>query len=100
MYIVWDHIILCFGCKRDSLVLILPIPAYLGIKAGQFCFRLQDIFSAVILRTYWRTTICIMCPILREIDCDQFVCNKFVLVILQIDIRQCVYHRLHYINLQ
>ncbi len=27
---------MCFACKQDSLVLILRIPMYLGIKGGQF----------------------------------------------------------------
>jgi hypothetical protein len=30
-----------------------------------------------------------MCPILREIECDEFVCNKFVLVFLHIDNTIC-----------
>ncbi len=38
----------------------------------------------VILCTYWSTTICITCLILHEIECNNFVCNKFVLVLLQI----------------
>jgi hypothetical protein len=29
-----------------------------------------------------------MCPILRKIECNEFVCNEFVLVLLQIDIIQ------------
>jgi hypothetical protein len=32
---------MCFLCKRGSLVLILRIPAYLGIKGDHF-FRLKD----------------------------------------------------------
>jgi hypothetical protein len=49
----------------------------------------------LVLRTNWCTTICITCPILRkivrflcEIECIEFVCNKFVLVIVQIDLIQ------------
>jgi hypothetical protein len=29
-----------------------------------------------------------MCPILREIECIEFVCNRFVLVLVQIDLIQ------------
>jgi hypothetical protein len=53
-----------------SLVLILCIPAYLGIKAN------------------WCTTICITCLILCKIECNEFVCNEFVLVLVQIDLIQ------------
>ncbi len=38
--------------------------------------------------TNWCTTICITCPILRKIECIEFVCNKFVLVLVQIDLIQ------------
>ncbi len=73
-----------------SLVLILRIPVYLGIKGDQF---FQEFFSALVLQTNWCTTICITCPILheivqflRKIECIKFVCNKFVLVFVQIDL--------------
>ncbi len=69
------------------LVLILHIPAYLGIKGDQF-FTDFRIFLALALRTNWCTTICITCPILRKIECIKFVCNKFVLVLVQIDLIQ------------
>jgi hypothetical protein len=49
----------------------------------------------LILRTNWCTTICITCPILckivqflHKIECIEFVCNKFVLVLVQIDLIQ------------
>ncbi len=77
-----------------SLVLILRIPAYLGIKGDQFFSELR-FFSALVLRTNWCTKICITCPILRKIvqflrkiECIEFVCNKFVLVLVQIDLIQ------------
>jgi hypothetical protein len=77
-----------------SLVLFLCIPAYPGIK-GDWLFSDSRIFSTLVLRTNWCTTICITCPILREIvwflreiDCIEFVCNKFVLVLVQIDLIQ------------
>jgi hypothetical protein len=38
----------------------------------------------LIRRTNWCTTICITCPILRENECNDFLCNKFVLVLVQI----------------
>jgi hypothetical protein len=69
-----------------SLVLILRIPAYLGIKGDQFLT--DEFFSALVLRTNWCTTICITCPILRKIECIEFVCNKFELVLVQIDLIQ------------
>ncbi len=68
-----------------SLVLILRIPAYLGIKGDRF-FTDFGFFSVLDLRINWCTTICIMCPVLRKIECIKFVCNKFVLVLVQIDL--------------
>jgi hypothetical protein len=70
-----------------SLVLILPIPAYLGIKEDQFFSDLRN-FLVLVLCTNWCTTICITFPILHEIECNKFVCNKFVLVLVQIDLIQ------------
>jgi hypothetical protein len=37
------------------------------------------------------TTICITCSIFSEIECNKFVCNEFVLVIVRIDLIQFVY---------
>jgi hypothetical protein len=72
------------------LVMILRILTYPGIKGDQF-FQTLDFF-VLVLRTNWCTTICITCPILRKIvrflrkiECIKFVCNKFVLVLVQID---------------
>jgi hypothetical protein len=48
-----------------SLILILHIPAYLGVKGDRFFFR-QEFFSALVLRTNWCTTICFTCPVLRK----------------------------------
>jgi hypothetical protein len=49
----------------------------------------------LVLHTNWCTTICIMCLILRKIvrflrkiECIEFVCNEFVLVLVQIDLIQ------------
>ncbi len=49
----------------------------------------------LVLHTNWCTTICITCPILRKIvqflrkiGCIEFVCNKFVLLLVQIDLIQ------------
>ncbi len=75
------------GIDFFSLVLILRIPAYPGIKGGHF-FQTEGFFLAVVSRTNWSTTICITCPILHEIECNEFVHIKFVLVLLQIDIIQ------------
>ncbi len=65
-----------------SLVLILHIPPYLGIKGDHFFT--EDFFFALVLRTNWCTTS-ITHPILHKIECNEFVCNKFVLVLVQID---------------
>ncbi len=77
-----------------SLVLILRIRAYLGIK-GDWSFSDLGFFLVLVLHTNWCTTICITCPILREtdqflrkIECIEFVCNIFVLVLVQIDLIQ------------
>ncbi len=50
---------------------------------------------ALVLHANWCTTICITCPILRKIiqflrkiECIEFVCNKFVLILVQIDLIQ------------
>ncbi len=75
------------GSFLFSLVLILCIPAYLGIKGDHF-FQTWDFFSALIFCTNWCTTICITCPILCKIECNEFVCNKFVLVLAEIDLIQ------------
>jgi hypothetical protein len=76
-----------------SLVLILCIPVYLGIKGDRF-FSGLIFFLAVVLCTNWCTTICITCPILCKIECNEFVCIEFVLVLLQIDITQSVLYTL------
>ncbi len=77
-----------------SLALILRICAYLGIK-GDWFFSDFRFFLALVLHTTWCTTICITCPILREIvrylrkiECIKFVCNKILLVLVQIDLIQ------------
>jgi hypothetical protein len=46
---------------------------------------------ALVLHINWCTTICITCPILREIECIEFVCKKIVLVLAQIDLIQFEY---------
>ncbi len=58
-----------------------------GDKGDQF-FTDLEFFSALILRTNWCTTICITCPILHKIERIEFVCNKFVIVLVQIDLIQ------------
>ena len=70
-----------------SLVLILRIPAYQGIKGDQFFSDLK-IFLALILCTNWCTTICITCLILRKIVwfLHEIECNEFVSNIVQIDL--------------
>ncbi len=95
-------LILCVFCVRRvyrgliffSLVLILRIPVYLGIKGDHF-FQTPNFFLALVLRTNRCTTICITCPILcktiqflRKIECIEFVLNEFVLVLVQIDLIQ------------
>jgi hypothetical protein len=65
-----------------------------GDKGGPIFYR-QDFFSALVLHTNWCTTIRITCPILhkidrflRKIECIEFVSNKFVLGLVQIDLIQ------------
>ena len=70
-----------------SLVLILHIPAYLGINGDRF-FTDFGFFSALVLYTNWCTTICITCPILCKIECIESVCNKLVLVLVRIGLIQ------------
>ncbi len=73
-----------------SLVLIQRIPAYLEIEGGPIFFR-HGFFLAVVLCTNWCTSNCMTWPILPEIECNKFVWNKFVWVLVQIDIIQSVY---------
>ncbi len=70
-----------------SLVLILRIPVYLGIKGDQFFTDFGFFFGAhfVYKLVYY---IFYYVSILREIECNKFVCNKFVLVLVQIDLIQ------------
>ncbi len=58
-----------------------------GDKWGPIFYR-QEFFSALVFFTNWCTTICITCPILRKIECNKFICNEFVLVLVQIDLIQ------------
>jgi hypothetical protein len=74
------------GSVFFSLVLILRIPAYLGIKGDHFFSDVRIFFGGC-------TTICITCPILREIECNKVVFNKFVLGLLQIDIIQSIFNK-------
>ncbi len=60
-----------------------------GDKRGPIFFR-QEFFLELVLRTNWCTTICITCPILRKIECNKFVRNKFVSVLAQNDLIQFV----------
>ncbi len=70
-----------------SLVLILHIPVYLGLKGDQF-FTDMRFFFILFLHVKRCTTICITYLILCEIECNKFVCNKFVLVLVIIDLIQ------------
>ncbi len=71
-----------FLLRTDSTYSRVP-----GDKEGPIFSDLR-FFLALHKRTNWCTTICITCPILREIECDEFVCNEFVLVLVQIDLIQ------------
>ncbi len=91
MYIVRDHIIqivyLFFHVCPMYSVLLSTDSTYScvpGDQGGPVFF--QRIFSAVVSCTNWCTTWYITCPILPKNECKEFVCNKFVLVLLQIDI--------------
>jgi hypothetical protein len=71
-----------FFLSTDSTYSHIP-----GNRGGPIFYR-QEFFSVLVLRTNWCTIICITCPILRVIECIEFVCNKFVLVLVQIDLIQ------------
>ncbi len=112
MYTVWDRIIQIeyffshvFACPKywfyvfsayvgfivDQFLLLSTDSTYSrvpGDKGGPIFYRLKDFFLALVSRTNWCTTICITCPILCEIECIKFVCNKFELVLVQIDLIQ------------
>jgi hypothetical protein len=96
MFIAWDRMIqivyLFFHVFCMYSVLLRTDFTYScvpGDQGGPFFFR-QEIVLAVVLHTNWCATICITYPILRKIECNEFVCNKFVFVSLQINIMQFV----------
>jgi hypothetical protein len=72
------------GSIYFSLVLILCIPVYLGIKGDLFYHT--DFFWRSFYVQLGVLNFFITCPILRKIKCNEFVCNKFVLVLVQIDL--------------
>ncbi len=72
-----------------------------GDQGGTFLFK-QDFFwwsfyiqIGIVQFVSWIQT----CPNLGKNVCNEFVCNQFVLVLLQIDIIQFVLYTLEYINL-
>jgi hypothetical protein len=65
-----------------SLVLILHIPAYLGIKEALF-FQIGVLQFVSCVQFYTKFIL-----FLREIECIEFVCIKFILVLVQIDLIQ------------
>ncbi len=67
------------GLMFFSLVLIPRICAYLGTKGDNFFSDLGIFFGAREIVRF-----------LREIECIKFVCNEFVLVLVQIDLIQFV----------
>jgi hypothetical protein len=73
--------IIFFLHSTDSTYSFVP-----GDEEGPF-FSDRN-FWGLVSCTNWCTTICITCPILRKIECNEFVCNKFVLVLVQIDLIQ------------
>jgi hypothetical protein len=58
------------------------------IKGDQFFTDLGFCFWRSFYVQIGVTTICITCPILHKIECIEFVYNKFVLVLVQIDLIQ------------
>jgi hypothetical protein len=84
------------GFTGDHFFLLGTDSTYSRIPWGKGGPFFSDrIFLVLILRTNWCTSICIACPILhkivrflREIEYNEFVCNKFVLVFVQIDLIQ------------
>jgi hypothetical protein len=78
--------------KRDHFFLLCTDSTYSripGDKGGLIFYR--RFFSALVLCTNWCTTICITCPILPKIECNEFEYNKFLLVLVQIDLIQFEY---------
>ncbi len=76
---IGDHF---FLLSTDSTYSRIP-----GDKWGSI-FSDLGFFFALVLCSNWCTTICITCPILRKIECIKFVCNDFLLVLIQIDLIQ------------
>jgi hypothetical protein len=90
------------GFIEDQFVFLSTDSTYLHVPGdkGGSTFSDLRIFSKIFflgahLHTNWCTTICITCPILHkivrflhEIECIELVCNKFVLVLVQIDLIQ------------
>jgi hypothetical protein len=82
------------GINVFSLVLILRIPAYLGVKGDQFFSDLGFFFGTCFLYKL----VCFdlyhvpishkIVQFLCEIECNKFVCNKLVLNLVQTDLIQ------------
>jgi hypothetical protein len=78
-----------FLLSTDSTYLRIP-----GDKGGLLFFRLKNFFGAhftyklVYYNLYHLSDIRKIVQFLRKIECIEFVCNKFVLVTLQIDLIQ------------
>jgi hypothetical protein len=73
----------------------LHIPTYLGIKGDQFFFRLENLFRRLfyiqigVLQFVSRVQFYAkIVRFLCKIKCIEFLCNKFVLVLVQIDLLQ------------
>jgi hypothetical protein len=82
--VFWTSIKTCNFVNFYKFLIHLGVH-HTGIKGDQF-FTDLGFFLALVLHTNWCTTICITCPILCQIERIKFVSNKFVLVLVQIDL--------------
>jgi hypothetical protein len=83
----------CFFFSTD-----LRIPVYLGIEGDQFFSDLRNFLGGHFMYKMVYYSLYHV-SFFTKIECNEFARNKFVLVLLQIDIIQSVLYRLYYINL-
>ncbi len=80
-----------WGIIFFSLVQILRIPTYLGIKGDQFFSDLAMFFCWLFYVQIGVLQFVSRVRFVRKIECNEFVCNKFVSNLVKIDLIQFEY---------
>ncbi len=82
------------GFIGDQFFLLSTVSTYLrvpGDKGGSIFFRLKNFFRCSFYIQIGVLQFVLPVRFLRKIECIEFVCNKFVLVLVQIDLIQFEY---------